>query len=77
MKTLIKSALIIDPTSTHNGKKRDILIDKGMIVKIAASISDTKAEVISGKNLCASPGWIDLRANFRDPGAFNQPCDRF
>ncbi|MFY7706749.1 MAG: dihydroorotase [Flavobacteriales bacterium] len=68
MKTLIKSALIIDPTSTHNGKKRDILIDKGIIIKIAASISDTKADIISGKNLCVSPGWIDLRANFRDPG---------
>jgi dihydroorotase len=68
MKTLIKSALIIDPTSTHNGKKRDILIDKGIIVKIASSITDTKADLISGKNICVSPGWIDLRANFRDPG---------
>ncbi len=68
MKTLIKSALIIDSTSSHNGKKRDILIDKGIIVKVAASINDAKAEVISGKNICVSPGWIDLRANFRDPG---------
>lgn len=68
MKTLIKSALIIDPTSSHNGKKRDILIDKGVIVKVASTINESKAEIISGKNICVSPGWIDLRANFRDPG---------
>lgn len=68
MKTIIKSALIIDPRSTHHGKKRDILIENNIITKIAAKIEEKKAAIISEKNLCVSPGWIDLRANFRDPG---------
>ena len=68
MKTIIKSALIIDPRSTHRGKKRDILIENNIITKIAAKIEEKKAAIISEKNLCVSPGWIDLRANFRDPG---------
>ena len=68
MKTIIKSALIIDPRSTHHGKKRDILIENNIITKIAAKIEEKKATIISEKNLCVSPGWIDLRANFREPG---------
>lgn len=68
MKTLIKAAKIVDPASQHNGKKRDILIEKGVITKIAAKIEDKDAKVIDRKNLHVSPGWLDLRANFRDPG---------
>jgi dihydroorotase len=68
MKTLIKAALIIDKKSSHHGKRRDILIDKGTIEKIAVSIEAPKALEIKAKGLCISPAWIDLRANFRDPG---------
>lgn len=69
MNTLIKSALVIDPQSPHHGKTRDILLRSGVISEIAARIDAPKATVIKGKGLCVSPGWIDLRANFRDPGA--------
>jgi dihydroorotase len=69
MNTLIKSALVIDPKSPHHGKTRDILLRNGVISEIAARIDAPKATVIKGKGLCVSPGWIDLRANFRDPGA--------
>jgi dihydroorotase-like cyclic amidohydrolase len=44
MKTIIKSALIIDPRSTHHGKKRDILIENNIITKIAAKIEEKKAK---------------------------------
>lgn len=43
-------------------------MDKGRIVSIAAKMEDAKAKVISGSGLCISPGWIDLKANFCDPG---------
>ncbi|MFN8699659.1 MAG: dihydroorotase [Flavobacteriales bacterium] len=69
MNTLIKSALVIDPQSPHHGKTRDIHIRNGVISEIAARIDAPKASVIKGKGLHISPGWIDLRANFRDPGA--------
>ncbi|MDZ4822295.1 MAG: dihydroorotase [Flavobacteriales bacterium] len=68
MGTLIKSATIVDARSTLNGKVRDVLIEKGIITSISTSISDGKHRVIKSKGLCVSPGWIDLRANFRDPG---------
>ena len=68
MKTLLKSVIVLDNRSSHHLKKRDVLLDKGKIVSIAASIRDDKAKVIDAKGLHISPGWIDLRANFRDPG---------
>lgn len=68
MKTLIKSALVVDPSSAHHGKRRDILIHNKKIVSIAASIDEASAKTITAKGLCVSPGWIDLKANFCDPG---------
>ncbi len=68
MKTLIKSALIIDPSSAHHGKRRDLMIQNGKVSDIAATISESAGKTISGKGLCVSPGWIDLKANFCDPG---------
>lgn len=72
MKTLIKSAIIIDKNGEFHGKKRDILIDKGRIEKIAATIQDPKAKIISVKNAYVAPGFIDLKANFCDPGHEDQ-----
>lgn len=68
MKTLIKSAIIVDKKSKHHLKKRDLLLDKGRIVKIASSIDEDGLKTVSHKNLHVSPGWIDMRANFQDPG---------
>ncbi len=69
MTILISQAEIIDSRHPANGKKRDILIRNGKIVKIAAKISDDADELIKEKGLCVSIGWMDFRANFRDPGA--------
>lgn len=68
MKTLIQSALIVDPGSSHHGKKRDILIHDGKIIKIAAKIEEPKAKTLASQGLMVSPGWTDLHANFCDPG---------
>lgn len=69
MKILIRSARIIDPSSSFHNKTKDLLIESGVITQIAASIKDDgEAKVIQGKNLHVSSGWIDLRANFCEPG---------
>lgn len=68
MRWLIKSANVIAPGNALHGKKRDLLIENGSIAAIKATISDDKANVIQAKGLCVSPGWIDSRADFRDPG---------
>lgn len=69
MNILIKSALIIDSNSKHHLKKRDVLIEKGIISKIAAKISNTQNfKEISLKNLHISNGWFDTSVSFGEPG---------
>ncbi|MEZ4874922.1 MAG: dihydroorotase [Flavobacteriaceae bacterium] len=68
MKILLKSATIIDPSSKHHLKKRDLLIDKGIIQKIAPSLSEPSAKIISLKNLHVSQGWFDSSVSFGEPG---------
>ncbi len=67
MKLLIKQARIIDPSSPHHDKVLDILIEKGVIAKIGRNL-DVKAKEIDIKGLHLSPGWVDVFANFADPG---------
>ncbi|MBZ0328657.1 MAG: dihydroorotase [Altibacter sp.] len=69
MNVLLKSAVIVDPTSKHHLKKRDVLLENGKISKIAASISNTKkAKEIDLKNLHISQGWFDPSVSFGEPG---------
>ncbi len=68
MKVLIKQAKLISPHSPLNGQIKDILIEDGLIKKIQDSIKGEADHVIAEKGLCASIGWIDLFADFADPG---------
>lgn len=67
---LVKNATVIDPNSVHHLKKTDLLIQSGVITKIAQDITaiDASTEIIQEQNLCVSIGWMDLRVNFGDPG---------
>lgn len=68
MKILLKSATIVDPNSKHHLKKRDLLIEKGTITKIASNINEENAKTISLSNLYISPGWFDSSVSFGEPG---------
>ena len=68
MNILLKSAKIIDPTSSFHGNTLDILIRNGIIDKIDKSINATKASLIEHKNLCVSLGWFDSSVSFGEPG---------
>lgn len=69
MKILLKQAKIIDASSAYHNKCKDILIEKGKIIEIQDQINeDKKYQVIASKHLHVSKGWIDLKANFCDPG---------
>ena len=68
MNILIKSAKVIDPKGKYHNKIRDILIENGIIKKVSATIKDGRAKIYAAKNLHLSLGWMDLHANFRDPG---------
>jgi dihydroorotase len=68
MKFLIKAGKVADSSSSHFGKKVDILIVDGNIQSIEANIEDQDAKMIEGKDLHISQGWVDLKAHFCDPG---------
>jgi len=69
MKIIIKQAVIIDVTSKHHLKKRDILIEDGLIEKIASKIPVEKnITIVAAKNLKISQGWVETAADFCDPG---------
>src|SRR6185503_16693153 len=62
--------VIVDPASSHNGKKADILVENGIIKQIAkpGSINEKADKIIEEDGLNVSPGWFDMRVNFREPG---------
>ncbi len=68
MTVLIKQAKIISPSSPFNGQIKDIFIKSGKIAKIEDSISEKADQVIGHEGLCVSIGWMDMFADFGDPG---------
>ncbi|MEO6254568.1 MAG: dihydroorotase [Ferruginibacter sp.] len=68
MKILIKLAKIISPSSPFNGQTKDILIAGGKIAQIADSITEKADQTIEYPGLCVSIGWMDIFADFADPG---------
>jgi len=68
-KILIRGGEIIDPRSPFNGQRKDILIEKGKITKIGSRIkAEKKYQVVEAKGCLITPGLLDLRAQFKDPG---------
>ncbi|MCF4101746.1 dihydroorotase [Gillisia sp. M10.2A] len=69
MKLLLKSAKIIDPTSSYHLKTLDIFIENGTIEKIGKSLKINKCDrEIKLKDLHVSKGWIDTSVSFGEPG---------
>ncbi|MGJ8665923.1 MAG: dihydroorotase [Patiriisocius sp.] len=69
MNVLLKAATIVDKESKHHLKKRDVLIENGVIKKIASSItSEKKIKELSLDNLHISRGWFDSGVSFGEPG---------
>lgn len=68
MNVLIKQATIISPSSPFNGQIKDILIQEGKIASIGSDITSKNAQVIEQDGLCISIGWMDMFADFGDPG---------
>ncbi|MCP4457513.1 MAG: amidohydrolase family protein [Cytophagales bacterium] len=63
---MLKNCLIYDQQSRHHLKKTNIFIDKGVIQSIGSG--SVKAKEIDLKGAILTPGWLDLNANFNDPG---------
>lgn len=69
MNILIRQARVADSQSPYHGKTVDILVERGIITEIKSSIkADKGLKVIEADGLCVSQGWIDMQADFCDPG---------
>ncbi len=70
MNILLKSAKIVCPENKElHLKKRDILIKKGIIEKIGASVeTPANTKVVEKDNLHVSLGWFDSSVSFGEPG---------
>src|SRR5688572_1292723 len=68
MNLLIKNARVVDPSSPFNSQSADIFIENGILKKIGKNLSVKADKEISIDGLCVSPGWVDMFANFADPG---------
>ncbi len=67
MLILISGAKILDPQSPYHRKKANILIKNG-IVSYVGDKTQRAEKTIHAKGAILTPGWIDLQANFCDPG---------
>jgi len=68
MNLIIKQAKIVDPTSSHHGKVVDIHISNGKIISIGKNLKAKGAREVALPQLHVSPGWVDIFADFADPG---------
>ena len=68
MKILIEQARIVDRHSPHNGTIRDILVEDGRITAIGTKLSASADQTLTHPGMHVSPGWVDVFANFCDPG---------
>lgn len=67
MEFLIRAALILDSNSPHHNSHKDLLIRDGIITKISDKIV-FEGDIVEANGLRVSPGWMDMRAHYSDPG---------
>ncbi|MDN3582671.1 dihydroorotase [Mucilaginibacter flavus] len=71
MNLLIKSATILDPGSAFHQQVADILIENGVITRIADDI-EADAELVDAEGKYVSPGFFDLNCNIGELGLENK-----
>jgi dihydroorotase len=68
MNLVIRQVTIIDPASPHHNRQADLFIQNGQLTSIDANCTAAFDREIVAENVFASPGWVDVFANFCDPG---------
>src|SRR5690554_4165818 len=70
-KLIIQSAEILFADSAYYRKEADVVIEGGIITFVGdpGSVSNVSdAKVLAGAGRCLAPGFVDLNANFGEPG---------
>ncbi|HQV39900.1 MAG: dihydroorotase [Flavobacteriales bacterium] len=65
---LLRQVKVLDPGGPLHDTVTDLQIVDGRITKAGAKLPKGQGEVVEIEGLHVSPGWVDLRAHFRDPG---------
>ncbi len=68
MNVLLQQVTIIAASSAYHKQVKDILIVDGVIKQIASNISPDNFDIIKGNDLHVSIGWMDIFADFAEPG---------
>lgn len=68
MNVLLKNVTVIDDSSAYHLKKKDILIENGIIQKIGSHLSKSDILCIEADQAFVCAGWIDIFTHFSDPG---------
>lgn len=67
MKILIKNGHLVDPKNNIDAPM-DLLIDKGIVKKVAKKITESADREIDAKGKIVCPGFIDVHVHLRQPG---------
>lgn len=65
---LLRHVTVIDPGGPHHEEEMDLLVRDGRVARAGKRLPKGDAHEVRLEGLHASPGWVDLRAHFRDPG---------
>jgi dihydroorotase len=65
---LLRHVKVVDPGGPHHDAEVDVLVREGRIARIGERITKGEATEVRREGLHLSPGWMDLRAHFREPG---------
>lgn len=69
MKVLLREVTVVNGNDALKNQKKDILIEDGRITKIGDKLDAPQgSQVFHRPGACVSVGWVDMKANFRDPG---------
>lgn len=72
MNIWLKSVTLLEPSSPFHLQKVHLFIQEGVITRLEAATTtapDIQADrVIEGEEVLVSTGWLDMQANFGDPG---------
>lgn len=68
MQRLFKKLTIVDESSPYHNTTKDILVSNQTIEAIEDNIETNNAEITTISNAFISQGWVDVFANFNDPG---------
>jgi dihydroorotase len=68
MGLLIKAVQVCDVRSPYHNQTVDIAINDAGIIDNIGKLASNGQEVIDARGMKASTGWVDMHANFNDPG---------